>query len=1058
VSIYKNTRILTACFFVLFRIKKNRKAPAASLNLSQTFSSLSFTEARLLKGTSTRWSTSSASNMGDTLPTCESKHFRRIQTFKPDYADAEITQYESERTGMRVAVCDRQSPKVHGYFALATEIHDDSGAPHTLEHLIFMGSKSYKYRGVLEKLATRSYSFTNAWTATDHTAYTLDTAGWAGFAQILPVYLEHVIVPTLTDSACYTEVWHIDGTGQDAGVVYSEMQGLQHTQGELMELQARRLLYPEGDGFRYETGGMMEALRVLTADRIREFHKAMYQPKNLRLVLIGPIDHGELLEILDKFEDGILGDVPPMDATFKRPWVESQRTPPLEKSIVKTVEFPEDDESIGEILIGVFGPDTNNTLECAAMDVLLTYLAGSSVSLLENTLVEKEELCSAVYHYTETRPNSVIWFTLSGVATRNLAEVEKRFFEVLQEAVSKSFDMDYMNDCIKRFRKQVVFATETSLTIFSEPLIEDHLYGSRDGKDLLQATADIKEFDILETWNDQQWRDFLSKYLANNNHVSILGVPSQKLSKKLKADEKARVEAQKKRLGEEGLKQLAKKLEEAKADNDKPIPKEVLASFKVPPPESIHFIESTTARSGLAKKMGQLDNPIQKLVDQDKTDSPLFIHFEHIPTNFVHFSILFNTSPIPLELKPLLPVYVTNFFVTPIERGGKRIEFEQVVKELEQDTVTYQIESGSNFGNSELVRIKFVVEREKYETAICWARDMMFNSIFDAERLKPTLSKLLADIPDEKRSGNDMLNAVGNIVQYAPPSSSRAQNTLVKALYLMRIAKLLANDPKEVLSKLEAVRRSLFTFSNMRVYVAADLTKLEKPASTWESLVSFLDVHQPLLPLDSRKAVLSEAATHPGNLAHIVPMPTIDSSFGMLTARGIKGFDHPQLPALMVAVAYLDAVEGPIWVAVRGAGLAYGTYFSRAIDIGLINFSIYRSPDAFKVYDIAKKTVSGYASGEKDFDEFALEGAVSSIIVAFADEQPTMINAATVSFINQVIKGIPKDWGSIILRKVKKVTREQLRAIMKDVLLPVFQPKTAILTVTCATIMEEVSV
>jgi Zn-dependent M16 (insulinase) family peptidase len=997
--------------------------------------------------------------MGDTVATSEKKqHFRLLQNFKPDYAVAEITQYESERTGMRVAVCDRQSPKVHGYFTLATEIHDDSGAPHTLEHLIFMGSKSYKYKGVLDKLATRGYSFTNAWTATDHTAYTLDTAGWAGFAQILPVYLEHVIVPTLTDSACYTEVWHIDGTGQDAGVVYSEMQGVQNTQGELMELQARRLMYPEGDGFRYETGGMMEALRVLTADRIREFHKAMYQPKNLRLVLIGPVDHDELIDILDRFEDNILHDVPPIDATFKRPWIESPRTPPLEKSIVKTVEFPDDDESIGEILIGFFGPDTNNTLECSAVDVLLTYLAGSSVSLLENTLVEKQELCSAVYSYTETRPDLVIWFTLSGVATKSLAEVEKRFFQVLQDAVSKPLDLDYMNDCIKRFRKQVVFTTETSLTIFSEPLIEDHLYGSRDGKDLLQAIADIKEFDILETWNDQQWRDLLSKYVANNNHVSILGVPSQKLSKQLKADEKVRVEAQKKRLGREGLKDLAKKLEEAKADNDKPIPKEVLANFKVPPPESIHFIESTTARSGLAKEMGPLNNSIQKIVDQDETDSPLFIHFEHIDTNFVHISIVLDTSPIPLELKPLLPVFMTNFFATPIQRGGKRVEFEQVVKELEQDTVALQIESGSNLGNSELLRIKFVVEREKYETAIYWAKEMMFNSIFDADRLKPTLSKLLADIPDEKRSGNDMLNAVGNIVQYAPSSSSRAQNTLVKAVYLKRIAKLLSKDSKQVISKLEAVRKSLFTFSNMRVYIAADLTKLEKPVSTWDSLVSSLDISQPLLPLDSRKAVLSEAALHPGNLAHIVPMPTIDSSFGMLTARGIEGYNNPQLPSLMVAIAYLDTVEGPMWTAVRGTGLAYGTYFSRGIDSGLISFTIYRSPDAYKVYAIAKRTVSEYASGEKDFDEFSLEGAMSSIMVAFADEQPTMINAAAVGFINQVIKGIPKDWGSMILRKVKEVTREQLKAIMKDVLLPVFQPNTAILTVTCATIMEEVSI
>jgi len=254
------------------------------------------------------------------MPSARSKtNFRTLQKFKIEYSPSLLTQYESNRTGLRVVVVDQQGPKVLGYFALATEIHDDSGAPHTLEHLCFMGSKSYKYKGVLDKLATRAYSTTNAWTATDHTAYTLDTAGWAGFAQILPVYLEHVIVPTLTDAGCYTEVHHVDGEGNDAGVVYSEMQGVQNNQGELMDLQSKRLLYPEGNGFRYETGGMMEQLRVLQADRIRSFHHQMYQPKNLCLVIIGEVDHENLLVILDEFEGTILDDIPQPDAPFKRP-------------------------------------------------------------------------------------------------------------------------------------------------------------------------------------------------------------------------------------------------------------------------------------------------------------------------------------------------------------------------------------------------------------------------------------------------------------------------------------------------------------------------------------------------------------------------------------------------------------------------------------------------------------------------------------------------------------------------------------------------------------------
>lgn len=181
-----------------------------------------------------------------------------------------------------------------------------------------MGSKNYQYKGLLDKLASRAYSNTNAWTATDHTAYTLDTAGWEGFAQILPVYLEHVILPTLTDEGCYTEVWHIDGEGNDAGVVYSEMQGVQNNGPEIIDIKARRLLYPENVGFRYETGGLMENLRVLTPERIRDFHKEMYQPKNLCLVLVGEVDKDHLLQILDEFEEGIVEFIPPVSAPFKR--------------------------------------------------------------------------------------------------------------------------------------------------------------------------------------------------------------------------------------------------------------------------------------------------------------------------------------------------------------------------------------------------------------------------------------------------------------------------------------------------------------------------------------------------------------------------------------------------------------------------------------------------------------------------------------------------------------------------------------------------------------------
>ena len=56
-------------------------------------------------------------------------------------------------------------------------------------------------QGLLDLLANRCLAQgTNAWTATDHTAYTMETAGSEGFLNLLPIYLDHVLYPTLTVS------------------------------------------------------------------------------------------------------------------------------------------------------------------------------------------------------------------------------------------------------------------------------------------------------------------------------------------------------------------------------------------------------------------------------------------------------------------------------------------------------------------------------------------------------------------------------------------------------------------------------------------------------------------------------------------------------------------------------------------------------------------------------------------------------------------------------------------------------------------------------------------
>jgi hypothetical protein len=79
-------------------------------------------------------------------------------------------------------------------------------AEHLLS-LVFLGSEKYPHKGIIDHLANRGFSNgTNAWTDTDHTAYTVSTAGEQGFLQLLPIYVDHILYPTITDAGYVTEV------------------------------------------------------------------------------------------------------------------------------------------------------------------------------------------------------------------------------------------------------------------------------------------------------------------------------------------------------------------------------------------------------------------------------------------------------------------------------------------------------------------------------------------------------------------------------------------------------------------------------------------------------------------------------------------------------------------------------------------------------------------------------------------------------------------------------------------------------------------------------------
>jgi Zn-dependent M16 (insulinase) family peptidase len=169
------------------------------------------------------------------------------------------------------------------------------------------------------------------------------------------------------------------------------MQGRENTSGDLMALRfvgrdlnkkernlryflmlnrLQRLLHPPGSGYRSETGGLMDALRVLTPQQskihpsaatvpnaeyatVRDYHSRYYVPHNLALIVAGKLSSGtsSLLQVIqEQVEPSLIDHKQNHGARpfgWKRPFVEtaSALRKPIPKTIKDTVEFPEQDES-----------------------------------------------------------------------------------------------------------------------------------------------------------------------------------------------------------------------------------------------------------------------------------------------------------------------------------------------------------------------------------------------------------------------------------------------------------------------------------------------------------------------------------------------------------------------------------------------------------------------------------------------------------------------------------------------------------------------------------------
>lgn len=1031
-------------------------------------------------------------------------NFKLLQDFALPYApEMKVQKWKSLKTGLTLVWANFQSPLLNAYLTVPTEIFNDSGVPHTLEHLIFLGSHKYPYKGLLDSLANRAFANgTNAWTATDHTAYELTTASSDGFLRMLPIYTDHLFSATMTDAGFVTEVYHINGKGQDAGVVFSEMQGRENTSGDLLAGRIQKSLYRDGSAYRSDTGGLMGKLRVLTVDEIRDYHAKYYAPHNVALVVAGPLPADELLKTANAIDDDLIKSGKAPGPSGPSGWTRPFLTTPSASAPVidgteagddpslfpvdddssrdklrrkNTIEFPEEDESTGEVYLTWMGTTWGQWLEEEAISVLETYLTDSAVSPLQRALVERDDpLCTDISFSSETQAGrGTLSAYFSSVPTEKLADLDLELIRLLKKIVEEGVDMERMKMCIKRDRIKELNQLEVrTAECFADSLIIDHLYGNEEGADLPTGMDSMARYDQLGHWTSEQWTALLSKYYIDNPRLVVVGRPSKALAKRLKKETKALEASRRSELGEDGLKQRAAKVEEARKINDRPIPDELLNGFKIPSKDSIIWIESGQALVGTRPKTSgqhvpsartQFDEQLEKHLGQDREGSdssplPFPVQFAQVSSAFVRITLVFPTTDLPSHLRPLMELYLETFFSLPIKRNGAElVSYEDVIKGLDNDTVDYDTRLGVGTGFAENVSITIKVEKEKYAQAVEWLRDLVWNSVFAVERLKISAAKTTQTLPELKRDGSSLSWALSRLQTHDLDKSTNVATSILSILtHMPLLNKALTETPEKVVEQLEEIRTTVFRPDNLVVGVTGNVCGVSEPFSTWSKFTSAghgTTGASEALRVPWTREVLTPLALNPSKKGLICPLPTIESSYSVFTGRGILGYNQPDSAALTVALAIMNATEGPFWRCIRGAGLAYGAGIRASPEAGLLQFTLYRSPDSGKAFIEARKVVKALLDDSPSsdssepgltLDQPSLDAAKSLLHYSAAESESNPSQTAGGVFVDEVIKGVGRGNARRALDDIAAVGLADVRRVLVEYVLPLFDPQTSI--------------
>ncbi|XP_023336821.1 presequence protease, mitochondrial isoform X2 [Eurytemora carolleeae] len=823
---------------------------------------------------------------------------------------------------------------------------NSTGVAHILEHTTLCGSKTFPVRDPFMKMLNRSLStFMNAMTGPDYTLYPFSTCNHQDYLNLMNVYLDSVFNPLLREQDFLQEGWRLENDELEdktspliiKGVVFNEMKGAYSDSQQLFGQKLLNSMLP-GHTYSYSSGGFPLNIPELSWEELKSFHASHYHPSNSRIFTYGDIPletHLSTLDsYLDKFQYLNLNTAVPKETR----WL----SPRSEKMTCASDSMSPDPSKQSSVAVSYLLSDITELKESFTMQVLGELLTEGPSAPFYKSLIQTGIGAgfSPVTGYDNHIKETTFTVGLQNISSTDVNMIVEKIENTFDQVIKEGFSQDRIDAVLHSYELGLKHRSGN----FGLNLIMNmtaYCNHSTEPLEYLRVNKILEWFKAKLKEDNTYLQKKVKQYFKDNTHKLVLSM-----------DPEAGFVEQEQRKFEDLEHKLRANLTQEEKDEIRRKNLELL--------ESQDMKEDASCLPTL--RVGDISEEYTgtSLTHLSLAGVPTQLAIQ--PTNQVsYFRALINTSHVPLELKPYLPLFSS--FLSKL--GAKDLNYEDLDTRIELSTGGL----GASCHVTESPDDLFSITDSLLLSSHCLDRNIekmfeLWSNIFEQIHLKDTnrVSTLV------KMAATSTSNGIAHSGHRYAMSCAAAAVNPVSALteiysgmqHVNHLSKLSTQDGNILMEKFRLLSELLLNKNCMKVALNTVPETQDQLVRGAENFVSALSgTCSPLTCFKEEQFQVEERKLH-----HVVPFPINFTSQSLPTVH----YTHPDSAPLRVLAAVMSSKY--LHPEIREKGGAYGG--GATAGSGTFTFYSYRDPKNLETFSVYRKAGEWAAEGnfsDQDVEE-----------------------------------------------------------------------------------------